>query len=209
MMLGGAGATVGRLGGLGAELPVLSLTARGELVLGRVVVAEGTMDLGALSILHMASGAPGNTGGASGKAGTPSKTASTGGPGKWTYRKPTTRSRQALDYQEQVTGQPAWRVYMIDKLEFDGFNGRELLEAKGGSYKNFLTKSGTAQPWFEAGEGFRGLMEQARKQSRLAERLKLPLVWHVAEAEFANFLQDVFKKRGWTNIDVRHTPPAR
>jgi hypothetical protein len=52
-------------------------------------------------------------------------------------------------------------------------------------------------------------MEQAEKQSKLARDLKLPLVWHVAEAEFANFLQGAFTKRGWTNIDVRHTPPAR
>jgi hypothetical protein len=72
MMLGGARATVGRMGGLGAELPVPSLTARGELVLGRAVVAAGTttttlgMDLGALSILHMAGRDQGNTGGASG-----------------------------------------------------------------------------------------------------------------------------------------------
>ncbi|HZH13699.1 MAG TPA: hypothetical protein VE057_04980 [Archangium sp.] len=42
MLLGGARATVGRIGGLGAELPVLSVTAEGELVLGGAVVAAGT-----------------------------------------------------------------------------------------------------------------------------------------------------------------------
>jgi hypothetical protein len=73
MLLGGARATVGRMGGLGAEVPVLSLTARGELVLGEAVVAAGTtstvgMDLGAFSILHMAGRGQGNTRGASGKA---------------------------------------------------------------------------------------------------------------------------------------------
>ncbi|HEX8539417.1 MAG TPA: hypothetical protein VF664_18270, partial [Cystobacter sp.] len=60
MMFGGAGASMGRMGGLGAQLPALSLTARGELVLGGVAVAGVAttttvgMDLGALSILHMA-----------------------------------------------------------------------------------------------------------------------------------------------------------
>ncbi|ATB35647.1 hypothetical protein CYFUS_001061 [Cystobacter fuscus] len=215
MMLGGAKASLGRMSGLGAELPVLSLSARGELVLGGAVVAGGTvtstagMDLGALSILHMAGKGPGRTSGTSGKAGKSSQTASAKGPGKWTYKKPTTESKQALDYQEQVTGRPAWYVYMIGEVEFDGFNGKELLEAKGTSYKKFLTKDGTAQPWFEAGKGFKGLMEQARKQSRLASRLKLPLVWYVAEAEFANFLREVFESDGLDNITVRHTPPAR
>jgi hypothetical protein len=98
---------------------------------------------------------------------------------------------------------------MIGKVEFDGFNGKELLEAKGASYKHFLRKDGTAQPWFLAGEGFKGLMEQAEKQSTLARTLKLPLVWHVAEAEFASFLLKSFKKNGFDNIDVRWTSPTR
>ncbi|MGZ3461507.1 MAG: Tox-REase-5 domain-containing protein, partial [Archangium sp.] len=103
---------VGGMGGLGAELPVLSLTAEGELALGGVVVAEGTMtatrgvDLGALSILHMASSSPGKSGGASGKTGKADKTAPPKGPGRWTYKTPTTESEQALDYQEQITGRP-------------------------------------------------------------------------------------------------------
>ncbi|OJH37453.1 Tox-REase-5 domain-containing protein [Cystobacter ferrugineus] len=215
MMLGGAEATLGRMGGLGAELPVLSLSARGELVLSGAVVAGGTvtsaagMDLGALSILHMAGRGSGRSGGTSAKAGKSSQTASAKGPGKWTYKKPTTESKQALDYQEQVTGRPAWYVYMVGKMEFDGFNGTELLEAKGASYKKFLMKDGTAQPWFESGKGFKALMEQARKQSRVASTLKLPLVWHVAEAEFANFLREVFESDGLDNIIVRHTPPAQ
>ncbi|HEX8441409.1 Tox-REase-5 domain-containing protein [Archangium sp.] len=215
MMVGGAEATVGRISGLGAELPVLSLTAEGEMVLGRVVVAGRTttttvvMDRGALSILHMAGRGQGNTGGTSGKVGQSSRMAPSQSPGKWTYKKPTTESEQARDYQEQITGRPAWYVYMIGKVEFDGFNGKELLEAKGASYKNFLTKHGSAQPWFETGEGFRSLLEQAAKQSKLGRTLKLPVVWHVAEAEFAKFLREVFKDNGWDNITVRHTPPTR
>jgi len=212
MLLGGAKATVGRLGGLGAELPVLSLTAEGELVLGGAVVAAGTtatvgMDLAALSILHMAGKGQGNTSGARGKA--DPKTAPVQGPGRWTYKKPTTESKQALDYQEQVTGRPAWYVYMVGTVEFDGFNGKALLEAKGGSYKHFLTKGGKAQPWFEAGKGFKGLLEQAERQSKVARTLNVPVVWHVAEAEFASFLRALFEKNGWDNITVHATPAAR
>ena len=62
------------------------------------------------------------------------KTPASPGPGKWMYKTPTTQSPRALDYQEQVTGQPAWRVYQVGGTEFDGFTGK-LLEAKGGVTK--------------------------------------------------------------------------
>ena len=210
----GAVGSVGRTGGLGAELPVLAVTAQGVLEVRTVVVAGGTMtttlgvELGALSILHMASGSQGSTGGGSARAGKASQAASTQGPGRWTYKMPTTKSERALDYQEQVTGQPAWRVYMIDEVEFDGFNGKELLEAKGPNYKNFFEKDGTPQSWYVASGEFTELVEQAGKQSRIAERLRLPLIWHVADAEVAKILRKIFEKNRWTNITIHYTPPA-
>jgi hypothetical protein len=216
MMLGGAEATVGRMGGLGAELPVLSLTAEGELVLGRVVVAGGTttatagVDLGAFSILHMAGrGQAGTTGSGSHQAGRATQTTSAQAPGKWTYKKPTTKSKDSLDYQEQVTGRPAWWVYMIGKLEFDGIKGKELLEAKGPGYCSFFNTDGTPKYWYRASGGFKEMMEQARKQSEAARKLGLPLTWHVADTKVAKFLREIFKDEGWNNITVRHTPPVR
>lgn len=215
MMFGGAEATVGRMGGLGAELPVLSLTAEGELVLGRVMVAGGTttttvgMDLGALSILHMAGRGQGNTGGRRSQAGQATQTASAQGPGKWTYKTPTTKSKDSLDYQEQVTGRPAWWVYMIGKLEFDGIRGKELLEAKGPGYCSFFNADGTPKYWYRISGGFKEMMEQARKQSEAARKLGLPLTWHVADAKVAEFLRREFARRGWNNTTVRHTAPGR
>ncbi len=218
MLLGGgkgAVGTVGRAGGVGAELSVLSLTAEGELVLGRVVVAGGGMtttlgvELGALSILHMAGGSTGNTGGGSGKSGKGSKTTSTKGPGKWIYKKPTTNSEDALNYQEQVTGQPAWRVYEIDEVEFDGFTGKELQEAKGPNYVNFFKKDGTPQDWYVGSGKFDELMKQAENQSQLARQVGLPLTWYVADAKVAEFLREIFKDEGWKNITVQHKPPTR
>ncbi|HYO58162.1 Tox-REase-5 domain-containing protein [Archangium sp.] len=214
---GGKGAvgTVGRMGGLGAELPVLALTAEGELVLGKVVMAGGRMtttlgvELGALSILHMAGGSKGNTGGGSGKAGKGSKTAPTKGPGKWIYKKPTTDSEDALNYQEQVTGQPAWRVYEIDGLEFDGFTGKELQEAKGPNYVNFFKKDGTPQDWYVRSGKFDQMMTQAENQSQMARQVGLPLTWYVADAKVAELLRKIFEKNGWKNITVHHTQPAR
>ncbi len=200
MVVGSAEVTAGRLGGWGAEL---TLTARGELAWSMGVEARGAVvGTRALSVVHMAT-----RGG--GPPGAPRRPAASPGPGKWTYKKPTTESVQARDYQEQIAGRPSWYVYMVEDVEFDGFNGVALLEAKGASYKHFLTKRGEAQPWFEAGDGLRGLMEQAERQSRIAELLKRPVIWHVAEAEFAVFLRKTFREMGWDNITVRHTPPTR
>ncbi|MFL5355534.1 Tox-REase-5 domain-containing protein [Archangium sp.] len=213
-LLGGARAAVGGISGLGAELPVVSLTAEGELVLGGAVVAGGStattvsVDLGALSILHMAGSGQGNSGGMSGKAGSPAQTASPRGPGKWTYKKPTTRSKDSLDYQEQVSGRPAWWVYMIGELEFDGFNGKELLEAKGPGYCSFFNPDGMPKYWYKNSGKFDQMMEQARKQSQAAKQLGLPVVWHVADAEVAQFLRKEFKRRNLNNTFV-HPTPAR
>jgi hypothetical protein len=52
-------------------------------------------------------------------------------------------------------------------------------------------------------------MEQAKRQNNAARTLKLSVIWHVAEAEFANFLRKVFKEEGLDNITVRHTPSTR
>ncbi|WNG22518.1 hypothetical protein F0U63_45580 [Cystobacter fuscus] len=213
MLLGGAEATLGRMGGLGAELPVLSLTAKGELVLGGAAVAASTatggMALGDLSLLHMAGRGQRRTGGASGKKGKSAQTAAAKGPGKWTYKKPTTESTRALEYQEQITGRPAWYVYMIEELEFDGFNGMELLEAKGPGYCSFFNPDGTPKSWYRSSGKFDEMMSQAERQKRRAQHKGLPLIWHVADAKVAQFLSKEFEKRGWNNTTVRHTPPMR
>ncbi|OJT22571.1 hypothetical protein BO221_22665 [Archangium sp. Cb G35] len=211
MLLGGARATVGRMGGLRADLPGLSLTARGELVLGEAMVA-GTvgLDLSALSILHMAGNSrDSNTGGASGEAGKASQTAPARSPGRWTYKKPTTESKRSLDYQEQVTGRPAWWVYMIGELEFDGIKLGELLEAKGPGYCSFFNADGSPKSWYKKSGKFDEMMEQARKQSEAALQMGLPLAWHVADAKVAEFLRKEFTRRKWNNTTVHHTPAAR
>ncbi|HEX5748995.1 MAG TPA: Tox-REase-5 domain-containing protein [Archangium sp.] len=214
LLLGGARAMVGRMGGLGAEVSGLSLTARGELVLGEAVVAgaAGTagVDLSAFSILHMAGkGRGGNTGGASGKAGKASQTAPARNPGRWTYKKPTNESKRSQDYQEQVTGRPAWWVYMIGKVEFDGIKLGELLEAKGPGYCSFFEADGSPKTWFRRSGKFDQMMEQAENQSRMAQQLGMPLSWHVADAKVAKYLRKVFKENNWTNITVHHTRPVQ
>ncbi len=215
MLRGGAQAAVGGMGGLGARLPMLSLTARGELVLGGAMVVEGTaatavaVDLGALSLLHMASGGQGNSGGASGPSGPPTQATSAQGPGKWTYKKPTTESERSLEYQEQITGRPAWYVYMVSPVEFDGFNGKQLLEAKGPGYCSFFNPDGTPKYWYVNSGKFTEMMEQTRKQAKKARLLGLPVIWHVADAQVAKHLRKIFRReKELDNITVRHTRPA-
>ncbi|WP_075207641.1 Tox-REase-5 domain-containing protein, partial [Archangium violaceum] len=213
LMLGGARATVGRMGGLGSEVPVLSLTARGELVLGEAVVAgpAGTVgvDLGAFSILHMAGRGRGRSGGTSDKTEKDSKKTPARNPGRWTYKKPTNESNRSQDYQEQVTGRPAWWVYMIGKVEFDGIKLGELLEAKGPGYCSFFNADGSPKSWYKNSGKFDEMMEQARKQSEAALQLGLPLAWHVADAKVAEFLRKEFTRKKWNNTTVHHTPAAR
>jgi hypothetical protein len=98
---------------------------------------------------------------------------------------------------------------MIGKLEFDGIKLGELLEAKGPGYCSFFEADGSPKPWYVASGGFRQLMEQAENQSKMAQRLGLPVSWHVAEAKVAEFLRETFKDRKWDNITVRHTRPVQ
>ncbi|KFA88597.1 Tox-REase-5 domain-containing protein, partial [Archangium violaceum] len=153
-----------------------------------------------------------NTGGASGKVGKgakDSRTAPARDPGRWTYKNPTNESKRSLDYQEQVTGRPAWWVYMIGKLEFDGIKLGELLEAKGPGYCSFFEADGTPKSWYKNSGKFDQMMEQAERQSKLAQQLGLPVVWHVADAKVAEFLRQEFTRRKWNNTTVHHTPLAR
>jgi hypothetical protein len=204
----GTAGTVGRIGGLGAELPVLSVSAEGVLAVRTVVVSAGTVTTtlgaatGAVSILHMANMGQGNPG--SGE-----ETASTVEPGRWVHKTPTTDSVDALGYQEQVTGQPAWRVYMIGDVEFDGFTSKALLEAKGPNYVKFFNKDGTPKYWYNKSGKFDEMVEQAKAQSKAAERVGLPVIWHVADAEVAKFLRVIFEDEELSNISVLHTPLRR
>ena len=56
---------------------------------------------------------------------------------------------------------------------------------------------------------FEEMMQQAENQSKLAQRLGLPLTWHVADARIAQFLRKEFESRGWSNLTVHHTSLAR
>lgn len=202
-----AGNKLGKL-----RVPVISLSGEGALALrmvavpaGQLVTAVGT-GANAVYILHMAhAGASaaggGGSGGAGGRAGPPPP----GGPGKWVQKKEA-MSKDASDYQVQVTGTPAGWVYRVffgpgpnDYVDFDGFVNGVLLEAKGPNLAKFIDKSLEPLPFFEGAEG---MQQQALRQ--LAAAQGTPIRWIVAEKRFADFLQRLFERSGLGSIEVVH-----
>ncbi|WP_239014633.1 Tox-REase-5 domain-containing protein [Archangium violaceum] len=202
MMYGGAAGTVGtvgRIGPLGSELPVLSLTATGELSLSTVVVSAGTLTttlgagVGAVSILHMS---------VAGNGGWPPM----GGPGQW-VEDTSSMSERSRAYQAQVTGAPKGWCYKICRngrcVEYDGYDPKTgtLLEAKGEGYDHWFKPN--LEPLFEF-EGLEGLERQARRQTQLAGGLRVR--WHVAQPRMVPILQKLFSEWG-VKIEVEYTQP--
>jgi hypothetical protein len=94
---------------------------------------------------------------------------------------------------------------MIGKLEFDGFNGLELLEAKGPGYCSFFNPDGTPKYWYVISGGFKEMMTQAKRQSQAARDLGYPVAWHVADSKVAEFLRKYFERNDLKNITVHYT----
>ncbi|MFL5354602.1 Tox-REase-5 domain-containing protein [Archangium sp.] len=203
MMYGGAAGTagtVGRVGSMGVELPVLSLTAEGELVLSTVLVSGGTLTTtlgagaGAVSILHMAVTGSGNW-------------PPIGGPGQW-VEDTTSMSERSRDYQAQVTGAPKGWCYEVCRngecVEYDGYNPKAgtLLEAKGLGYDQWFDRNLNAKFTFK---GLEDLRNQAQRQARLAGGLRVR--WYVAEPRMVAILQKMFQSWEIEGIEVVYESP--
>jgi len=177
-----------------AEVPVLSLSAQGALVMGRVAVPVGRAAAvlsggpGAAIILHRANATPGQQAPSEGN-----------GPGKWESANES-MSEASRRYQSQVTGAPAGKVYAVQGVRFDGFTLGVLLETKGPGYARFL-KDGSFRAWFRGADG---MLEQAKRQFKAAR--STPIQWHFAEREVADAVRDLFRNEGLGTIKIHHTP---
>ncbi|RKI37335.1 hypothetical protein D7Y27_25855 [Corallococcus sp. AB004] len=115
-----------------------------------------------------------------------------GGPGKWVQVNES-MSNRASDYQALVTGAPKGTAYRVKKgneeVDFDGYDLDEsvLLDAKGPGYEKFLDEAPGFKAYFK---GDKGLLQQARRQLRLAG--DTPVRWIVAEERFATMLKNMF-----------------
>lgn len=200
LMYGGAAGTVGRVGALGAEVPVLSITAEGVLAVRTVAVSAGTATttlgagVGAVTVLHMA---------ASGGNWVPP----TGGPGKWVQEN-SSMSERSRAYQSQVTGAPKGWAYEVCRngkcVKYDGYDPKTdtLLEAKGPGYDHFFDKD--LEPFYEF-EGLEEWQKQAKRQTQLSGGMRIR--WHVAEPRLVAILQKLFRLWRVEGIEVVYTPP--
>lgn len=124
------------------------------------------------------------------------------GPGKWldTIGAGRNMSREAAAYQTKIGGMPATKGYFVNAVEFDGFKGGKLLDAK------FFEKGGrfvTAERYriFYKGQS---LYHQAVSQVRVARGT--PIEWHVPSKEAKDLLDQMMKANDLP-IEVVVTPP--
>ncbi|WP_275899107.1 Tox-REase-5 domain-containing protein [Pyxidicoccus caerfyrddinensis] len=194
----------GALAAAEAQVPVLSLSAQGALMMERVAVPAGRA-------AAMLSGGPGAALILQ-RARTASQGASpTGDPGRWGPAKES-MSPRARHYQEQISGRSADEAYWVGGMDtrsggvkFDGFKDAMLLEAKGPGYANKFLDDLMPRVWFEK-SGAKALVDQARRQLRAAEGM--PIQWHIAEQKTAEAIQALFERNGVVGIDIVFTPPV-
>ncbi|WP_394339632.1 Tox-REase-5 domain-containing protein [Mucilaginibacter gracilis] len=122
--------------------------------------------------------------------------------GNWVDESTTGWSKAAKEYQEQITGQPAGKAYLVKGTKFDGIaKDGTLLEAKS-SYDNFV-KKGTGQfyGWFK---GAKSLVDQARRQ--LTDAAGKKIVWHIETKKTFDAIENLFEANGISGITLEYTP---
>ena len=149
---------------------------------------------------------------------TPRPGRSDGGPGLWGKGKNYGSARSQL-YEEQVTRVPIEQSYIVNGVEFDGYDGFALIDAKGPGYANPIKGHWSNEPKStyktdpvtgEVKRVKKGLIETAEDQVKAvrATGTNTPIQWHIAEKETFNelFKQQKFGKFP-NEIELIYTPP--
>ncbi|ALJ21610.1 hypothetical protein [Microbacterium sp. No. 7] len=116
------------------------------------------------------------------------------GPGRWepTGQGGTNMKADAEAYELSSCGTPRGMGYYVDGVQFEGFKGGKLLDAKhwtrGGRMDNFIREV----PW-SAGEKIR---KQATTQLRVASRHGVGVQWRVADRHVADALRAFMTNEG-------------
>jgi Restriction endonuclease fold toxin 5 len=97
---------------------------------------------------------------------------------------------------DPLTGKP---VYFDGCRESDGV----MLEAKGFSYENFITRAWNWQVWFKK---LPDIESQAIRQSRAAGSRGVE--WHIADPDAAIAFEMTIRRLGIKNIKVVYDPPS-
>ncbi|WP_224372956.1 restriction endonuclease fold toxin 5 domain-containing protein [Hyalangium versicolor] len=139
-----------------------------------------------------------------GNAGAKAAPPSSGGPGEW-VEADESMPEQSRRYQAQVTGAPEGTAYRVKvggkEVDFDGFDRRGLIEAKGTGYAKWIDQDLNFVEFFE---GRDQMLEQARRQFKAANGT--PIRWIVAEERLAGALRKMFALSK-LKIEVIHVPP--
>ena len=149
---------------------------------------------------------------------TPRPGRSEGGPGLWGRGK-NYGSARAQRYEEQVTGVPIEHSYIVNGVEFDGYDGFALIDAKGPGYDPLIKGDWSREPKStprkvdpvtgKVTPKKKGLIETAEDQVEAvrATGTDTPIQWHIAEKDTFDTLRD---KQDWgkfpAEIELIHTP---
>ena len=122
-------------------------------------------------------------------------------------------------YEEQTTGVPIEYSYIVNGVEFDGYDGFALIDAKGPGYANPIKGDWSNEPKStyktdpETGEVKRvkkGLLQMGKDQVKAvrATGTDTPIQWHIAEKETFDELFNRQKSGEFpAEIELFHTPP--
>ena len=129
-------------------------------------------------------------------------------------------SARAQRYEEQVTGVPIEHSYIVNGVEFDGYDGFALIDAKGPGYA-FRIKSDWSKEPFTTPERYsktkgkmikekKGLIDIGKEQVEAvrATGTDTPIQWHIAEKET---FDELFNRQKFgkfpAEIELFYTPP--
>ena len=122
-------------------------------------------------------------------------------------------------YEEQTTGVPIEHSYIVNGVEFDGYDGFALIDAKGPGYANPIKGQWSNEPKStyktdpvtgEVKRVKKGLIETTEDQVKAvrATGTDTPTQWHIAEKYTFDVLRE---KQDWgelpAEIELFYTPP--
>ncbi len=149
---------------------------------------------------------------------TPRPGRSDGGPGLWGKGKNYGSARSQL-YEEQVTRVPIEHSYIVNGVEFDGYDGFALIDAKGPGYANPIKGQWSNEPKStyrtdpvtgEVKRVKKGLLQIGKDQVKAvrATGTDTPIQWHIAEKYT---FDELFKQQKFgkfpNEIELIYTPP--
>ena len=149
---------------------------------------------------------------------TPRPGRSDGGPGLWGEGK-NYGSPRSQAYEEQITRVPIEQSYIVNGVEFDGYDGFALIDAKGPGYANPIKGHWSNEPKStyktdpvtgEVKRVKKGLLQIGKDQVKAvrATGTDTPIQWHIAEKETFDELFNRQKSGEFpAEIELFHTPP--